>query len=310
MPHRVSHCNKLFKQCMPSSVVRHHATECTSCCRRDGRHGDHLRSRDLRAVSGAGADDVGDVRVISYGAWRWGCADGCSRRGTGQGAPALPPPSATRWSAQWWLVGDEETRSGAGCRLRLGRRPVWQETHGGSPRHRRKIRTKRWRRGQQISVSTTDSGRLGTEHWTVLILQADGRQYDSNINDVTCSLHYGIHAFFSSKETNSNILNTSLENAPPLTCYITSTDMNRCWEFLADGMLINLDTGSVLFSNHPRSEGWPHHGRTFSILSLSSVIHPRGVLSTYWCRPINNSRISFSWDQCRCHCASKYFARG
>ena len=30
--------------------------------------------------------------------------------------------------------------------------------------------------------------------------------------------------------------------------------------------------GSVLFFSRPRSEGWPHQERTFSILSLSSVI--------------------------------------
>ena len=29
---------------------------------------------------------------------------------------------------------------------------------------------------------------------------------------------------------------------------------------------------AVLFLSRPRSEGWPHHGHTFSILSLSSVI--------------------------------------
>jgi len=44
----------------------------------------------------------------------------------------------------------------------------------------------------------------------------------------------------------------------------------------------------VLFCSRPRSEGWPHHGRTFSIyicplsfwLTLSRI-----VLSTYWCCP-------------------------
>ena len=29
---------------------------------------------------------------------------------------------------------------------------------------------------------------------------------------------------------------------------------------------------SVLFFSHPRSEGWPHYGRTFLHLSLSSVM--------------------------------------
>ena len=44
----------------------------------------------------------------------------------------------------------------------------------------------------------------------------------------------------------------------------------------------------MLFFSHPRSEGWPHHGRTFSIypcpLSFWLTL-PRGVLSTYWCCP-------------------------
>jgi len=42
---------------------------------------------------------------------------------------------------------------------------------------------------------------------------------------------------------------------------------------------------SVLFINHPRSDGWKHHGRTFSIylcpLSFWLTL-PRGVLSMYW----------------------------
>jgi len=45
---------------------------------------------------------------------------------------------------------------------------------------------------------------------------------------------------------------------------------------------------SVLFFSRPRSEGWPHHGRTFSIypcpLSFWLTL-PRGVLSTSWCCP-------------------------
>jgi len=43
---------------------------------------------------------------------------------------------------------------------------------------------------------------------------------------------------------------------------------------------------AVLFLSHPRSEGWPHHGRTFSIylypLSFWMTL-PQGVLSTTWC---------------------------
>jgi len=45
---------------------------------------------------------------------------------------------------------------------------------------------------------------------------------------------------------------------------------------------------SVLFFSRPRSEGWPHHGRTFSIypcpLSFWLTL-PRRVLSTSWCWP-------------------------
>jgi len=43
-----------------------------------------------------------------------------------------------------------------------------------------------------------------------------------------------------------------------------------------------------LFFSRPRSEGWPHHGRTFSIylcpLSFWLTLQ-RGVLSTSWCCP-------------------------
>ena len=45
---------------------------------------------------------------------------------------------------------------------------------------------------------------------------------------------------------------------------------------------------AVLFFSRPRSEGWPHHGRTFSIYlcPLSFwLTFPRTVLSTSWCCP-------------------------
>jgi len=45
---------------------------------------------------------------------------------------------------------------------------------------------------------------------------------------------------------------------------------------------------SVLFFSRPRSEGWPHHGRTFStyLCPVSFWLTlPRIVLSTYWCCP-------------------------
>jgi len=60
---------------------------------------------------------------------------------------------------------------------------------------------------------------------------------------------------------------------------------------------------TVLFFSRPRwSEGWPHHGRTFSIYSCPLsfwLTLPRGVLSTSWCCP---SRPACTW-----HCSLHYF---
>jgi len=45
---------------------------------------------------------------------------------------------------------------------------------------------------------------------------------------------------------------------------------------------------TVLFFSRPRSEGWPHHGRTFSICPCTLsfwLTLPRRVLSTSWCCP-------------------------
>ena len=48
------------------------------------------------------------------------------------------------------------------------------------------------------------------------------------------------------------------------------------------------ESKTVLFFSRPRSDCWPHHGRTFSIylwpLSFWLTL-PRGVLSTSWCCP-------------------------
>jgi len=58
-------------------------------------------------------------------------------------------------------------------------------------------------------------------------------------------------------------------------CYI-SNERDKLWFF------------SVLSFSRPWYEGWPHHGRTFSIylcpLSFWLTL-PRGVLSTSWCCP-------------------------
>jgi len=53
-------------------------------------------------------------------------------------------------------------------------------------------------------------------------------------------------------------------------------------------VLLTVTHCSVLFLSRPRSEGWPHHGLTFSInpcpLSFWLTL-PRRVLSTSWCCP-------------------------
>ena len=65
--------------------------------------------------------------------------------------------------------------------------------------------------------------------------------------------------------------------------------------------------GSVLFFSRPRSEGWPHHGRTFSIyfcpLSFWFTV-PRGVLSTSWCCPSRPCVVSS--PACTWHCSLHY----
>ena len=64
----------------------------------------------------------------------------------------------------------------------------------------------------------------------------------------------------------------------------------------------------VLFLSLPRSEGWPNHGRTFSIylypLSFWLTL-PQRVLSTTWCCPTSGSRrIAMGVEQCLQHLAT------
>jgi len=58
---------------------------------------------------------------------------------------------------------------------------------------------------------------------------------------------------------------------------------------------------SVLFFSRPRSKGWPHYGRTFSIypcpLSFWLTL-PRRVLSTSWCCPSRPCVPACTW-----HCS-------
>jgi len=59
---------------------------------------------------------------------------------------------------------------------------------------------------------------------------------------------------------------------------------------------VGLWSCSLLFFSRPRSEGWPQHGRIFSIypcpLSLWLTL-PRAVLSTSWCCPSRPCMIFF-----------------
>jgi len=66
---------------------------------------------------------------------------------------------------------------------------------------------------------------------------------------------------------------------------------------------------SVLFFSRPRSEGWPHHGHTFSIylcpLSISLTLQ-RGVLSMSWCCLSILGRAWSSSPACTWHCSLHY----
>jgi len=68
----------------------------------------------------------------------------------------------------------------------------------------------------------------------------------------------------------------------------STTPLNTTRHMLCIHFRLRTAHCSVLFFSRPRSEGWPHHGRTFSIypcpLSFWLTL-PRGVLSTSWCCP-------------------------
>ena len=61
-----------------------------------------------------------------------------------------------------------------------------------------------------------------------------------------------------------------------------------------------LHSVSVLFLSRPRSEGWPHHRRTFSIylypLSFWLTL-PQRVLSTTWCCLSRPCVVFLAWKQ-------------
>ena len=60
----------------------------------------------------------------------------------------------------------------------------------------------------------------------------------------------------------------------------------KVWQHTVKNVVVMV--WSVVFFSRPRSEGWPHHGRTFSkyLYPLSFWLAlPRRVLSTSWCCP-------------------------
>ena len=67
-----------------------------------------------------------------------------------------------------------------------------------------------------------------------------------------------------------------------------SLEQQNAWRAQAELCHASSFLCSVLFFSRPRSEGWPHHGRTFCIYLCPLpfwLTLPWGVLSTYWCCP-------------------------
>jgi len=77
----------------------------------------------------------------------------------------------------------------------------------------------------------------------------------------------------------------------------------------AIGLNFGLLSHMFSYSGRSQSEGWPHHGRTFSIylcpLSFWLTL-PRIVLSTYWCCPSRSCVAWSSWPACTWHCSLHY----
>ena len=49
-----------------------------------------------------------------------------------------------------------------------------------------------------------------------------------------------------------------------------------------------------MFFGRPRSDGWPHHGRTFFISSVILIDFSTGVLFTSWCCPSRPDVVFFA----------------
>jgi len=88
----------------------------------------------------------------------------------------------------------------------------------------------------------------------------------------------------------NNTLGEVTKALPNVSVSGLKNSVNMQWSViqrLCDDMLSTLGC-SVLFFSCSRSEGWPHHGRTFSIYLCPLTFwltFPRGILSTSWCRP-------------------------
>ena len=83
-----------------------------------------------------------------------------------------------------------------------------------------------------------------------------------------------------------------------------------CWNFeflkIQDGVK---PFCSVLFLRHPRSEGWPHHGRSFSIY-LYPLCHSDWLFHSKSCPRLDAvypGRAWFSSPACTWHCSLHYF---
>jgi len=70
---------------------------------------------------------------------------------------------------------------------------------------------------------------------------------------------------------------------------------NYLTDSLLNSVLWYTNKGSFLFFSRPRSEGWPHYGRTFSTNLSFWLTLPREVLSTYWCCPSRPRVVILAW---------------
>jgi len=152
-----------------------------------------------------------------------------------------------------------------------------------------------WRDSLHVTcglTACTPGPTLGNEYGKTLLYFKEARCENRN------KIRMGIRVAIISQKKNKNKKNVaghlyrrffyardaarnSVGNAPRRDA--DNTEPGNVWQWHAF-----VFDSSVLFFSRPRSEGWPHHGRTFSIypcpLSFWLTL-PRGILSTSWCCP-------------------------